>query len=64
MNPSKSDEAIKIASEYNSSFLGTIPYDKSITEAQMKEMSIVEYTDNEVTRQIKKIWDKIKADCF
>jgi MinD superfamily P-loop ATPase len=53
-------ERIKdIAKEYNSEFLGTIPYGKEVTEAQMKKLSVVEYTNSPLTDSIKEIWGKI-----
>ncbi len=64
INPHKSDEIIKITADNNSEFLGMIPYDKCITKAQMKGMSVVEYTDNSITKSIKKIWDKVKNSSF
>lgn len=64
INPAKSDEIKKIAAEYSSEFLGTISYDKSVTEAQMRGMSVVEYTENTITKEIKKIWETINAHCF
>jgi len=51
----------KIAEEYNSEFLGTIPYGKEVTEAQMRKLSVVEYTDSSLTDSIKKIWGRIKG---
>jgi len=50
----------EIADGYNSEFLGTIPYGKEVTEAQMKKLSVVEYTDTPLTDSIKKIWGKIE----
>jgi len=64
LNPAKSDEAVKIAAQNNSNFLGMIPYDESVTDAQIEGISIIEYTENKVTKQIRKIWDKIKDECF
>ncbi|MBN1272239.1 MAG: P-loop NTPase [Candidatus Aminicenantes bacterium] len=54
-------EKIKIlAEEYNAEFVGTIPYDKSITEAQMEGLSVVEYTSSSTTEAIAKIWNRVK----
>ncbi|MBN2738588.1 MAG: P-loop NTPase [Spirochaetales bacterium] len=64
LNIQKSNEIKEIAKETGSDFLGEIPYDKSITKAQMEGISVIEYTDNEMTRQIKKIWENIKESCF
>ena len=45
----------------SSKFLGTIPYDKSVTEAQVKGLSVIEYADNQVTDSIKQIWQEIRG---
>jgi MinD superfamily P-loop ATPase len=49
-----------LAKEYNSEFLGTIPYGKEVTEAQMRKLSVVEYTDTPLTESIKEIWIKVQ----
>ena len=56
-------EKIKgVAKNYNAEFIGTIPYDKKVTEAQMKALSVVEYTeDGAVVKNIKQIWEKISS---
>jgi len=48
-----------LAKEYNSEFVGKIPYGKEVTEAQMKKLSVVEYTNTPLTESIKEIWEKI-----
>jgi MinD superfamily P-loop ATPase len=54
-------EKIKVlADEHRCDFLGTIPYDKSITEAQMEKLSVVEYKEGPLTRSIKEIWSKVE----
>jgi len=54
-------EKIKLLSQdYNAEFIGIIPYDKKVTEAQMKALSVVEYTKAPITESIKQIWQKIK----
>ncbi|MBD3296137.1 MAG: 4Fe-4S dicluster domain-containing protein [Candidatus Omnitrophica bacterium] len=42
-------------------FMGTVPYDGSVTRAQMKKLSVVEYEDGPVTQSIKDIWRKVAA---
>jgi len=49
-----------LAEKYNSEFIGTVPYGKEVTEAQMRKMSVVEYADTPLTENIKDIWQKIK----
>jgi MinD superfamily P-loop ATPase len=64
LNTTKTEEIKNIALESGSDFPGTLPYDKSITRAQMKGIPVVEYTDNKLTDQIKTIWEKIRHTCF
>lgn len=64
LNPEKTDEIETIAEMSNSQFLGVIPYDKSITRAQLEGLSVVEYTDNETTKKIRDIWEKISSTIY
>ncbi|MFH1759682.1 MAG: P-loop NTPase, partial [bacterium] len=60
LNIDMTEKIKEIAKEYNAEFIGTIPYDKKVTEAQMKKLSIVEYTEEgAVVKSIKQIWEKI-----
>jgi len=54
-------EKIKLlCQDYDAEFIGVIPYDKIITEAQVNGVSVVEYSDAPVTESIKRIWNKVK----
>jgi MinD superfamily P-loop ATPase len=59
LNPELTQVIEKLAEKYNSNFLGTIPYGKEVTAAQMRKLSVVEYTDSPVTDSIIEIWKKI-----
>jgi MinD superfamily P-loop ATPase len=50
----------ELAEKHNCEFIGTVPYGKEVTEAQMRKLSVVEYTDTPLTENIKDIWKKIK----
>ena len=39
--------------------VGKVPFDKVVTEAMVKGLSVVEYSDGTVSGEIKKIWDRI-----
>ena len=41
--------------------IGKIHFDNIITEALVKEVPVVEYSDNTVTKEIKDVWQKIKT---
>jgi MinD superfamily P-loop ATPase len=54
-------EKIKLlAQDYNAEFIGVIPYDKIITDAQMEGLSVVEYTQSSITEVIENIWERVK----
>ncbi len=41
--------------------LGSIPFDKSVTESVIEGIPIVEYADNDVSREINMIWKRISV---
>ncbi len=43
----------------NIELVGKIPFDISVTEALVRGLPIVEYSNNEVTHEIKNLWEKI-----
>lgn len=49
----------KISKENNVEFLGVVPYDKVVTEAQMRRLSVVEFSEGLVSESIKEIWQKV-----
>jgi MinD superfamily P-loop ATPase len=54
-------QKIKVLVEQNSSdFLGAIPYDKRITEAQFEGKAVIEYTDDEISQTIRQVWQKVQ----
>ncbi len=43
----------------NIELVGEIPFDISVTEALVRGLPVVEYSDNQVTEEIKNLWEKI-----
>ncbi|NLJ57136.1 MAG: P-loop NTPase [Firmicutes bacterium] len=39
--------------------VGKIPFDKAVTEAMVKGLSVVEYSDGEVSQSIKGVWEAV-----
>lgn len=39
--------------------VGKVPFDKVVTEAMVKGLSVVEYSDGTVSKKIKEIWEEI-----
>jgi len=44
----------------NIELVGKIPYSKEFTEAMIKELTIIEYSEREVSIEIKNIWNKLE----
>jgi len=38
-----------------------IPFDNAVTEAIVQGLPVTEYSDNEVTRQVKELWQVISV---
>ncbi|MFH0702216.1 MAG: ATP-binding protein [bacterium] len=45
----------------NIKLVGKIPYSKDFTRSMIKSLSIIEYTDNPLTDELKNIWNKISS---
>ena len=60
LNMEMTDEIRLLAKDYRAEFIGTIPYDKQITDAQMEGLSVVEFTKSSVTQAIEAIWERVR----
>ena len=60
LNKEMTEKIRILADEHQCDFLGAIPYDNSITEAQMEKLSAVEYKEGHLTNIIKEIWNKME----
>jgi MinD superfamily P-loop ATPase len=60
LNIEMTDKIRLLAKDYKAEFIGTIPYDKKITDAQMERLSVVEFTKSSVTQAIEDIWEKVR----
>jgi MinD superfamily P-loop ATPase len=61
LNESMTERIRGLADQYRCDFIGVIPYDKRVTEAQMEKLSVVEYTEGPVTESIKAIWKEVES---
>jgi MinD superfamily P-loop ATPase len=59
INESKSAEIESESSARGMPMVGKIEYDKAVTDAQIKGVSLVEYKDNSAAGQIKETWRKV-----
>lgn len=60
LNLEMTDKIRQLAKDYGAEFIGTIPYDKELTDAQMEGLSVVEYTQSPTTEVIEEIWERVK----
>jgi len=60
LNTEMTDKMKLLIQDYNAEFIGVIPYDKKITDAQMEGLSVVEFTQSSVTKAIEDIWERVK----
>lgn len=51
----------KVVADYGAELMGEILYDRVVTRAQMKGLSVVEFEEGPVTEAIKGIWNKVSA---
>jgi MinD superfamily P-loop ATPase len=59
INESKSAEIESESSARGIQAVGKIEYDKAVTDAQIKGVSLVEYSDNSAAGQIREAWRKV-----
>lgn len=45
---------------HNIEVVSELPFDTAVTEALVMEKPVVEYSDNKISSQIKKMWEKVK----
>jgi len=57
MNPAVIE---KYCQSSNISVIGKIPFDEIVIKALTNKMPVVEYSDSQVTKEIKSMWEKIK----
>ena len=61
LNDEMTEKIRQFAKQSSVEFIGTIPYDEKVTEAQIEKLSVVEYGDSPAARSIKWIWEKIRG---
>lgn len=50
----------KFCAENNIELIGKIPYSNNFTNAQIKELTLIEYSNDEITTEIKNIWNRLE----
>jgi MinD superfamily P-loop ATPase len=58
LNQDNTQKIKVLVEQTRSDFLGAIPYDKRITDAQFEGKAVIEYTDDEISQTIRQVWRK------
>ncbi|MBU1627653.1 ATP-binding protein [bacterium] len=61
LNEEISSQIESIAVKNKNKLVGKIRYDKSVIKAQIKKLSVVEYTKSGITDDIKELWNNVRA---
>jgi len=64
LNKENTDKIISLCRKNNVFVLGELPYDHDVTKAQIKGLSVVEYTDTPISHSIRLIWKNIVEILF
>lgn len=59
INPGVSGRIENEAAQWGVRLAGKVRYDRSVTQAQIERKAVVEYSSNEVSTDIRNIWEKI-----
>ena len=59
INPELTSQIEIEADKEDSKVIGKVRYDPSVTKAQIKGLSVVEYTNNGVSEDIRSLWDQV-----
>ena len=60
LNREMAEKIEEVAGSYGAEVIGEIPYDNVVTEAQREKRSVVEYSDGQVARAVRNIWEKLR----
>ena len=61
LNEDMARRIVEAAREAGAEYLGSIPYDAKFTEAQIRQLSLVEHDDGPTAARAREIWEKIRA---
>jgi len=61
LNPSMSKKIEDYCFNNGISFLGKIKFDKTVVESMVKGKTVIEYKDTPVTKEIRRIWEKLQV---
>ncbi len=64
LNPEVTSEIEALARNRSARIAGKVRYDNAITKAQIQKLSVVEYSKNGVTEDIKSLWTEVSRTLF
>lgn len=59
INPGRSKKMAVKAAEKGINIIGQIRYDRAVTEAQLKGLPVVEYTNNTTSQNMRRVWENL-----
>jgi len=60
INPSRADEISAFCAAQGIALVGQVPYDTVVTEAMVRGRPVTEYDDGPVSRELKRVWERVK----
>lgn len=60
INPSRADEISAFCAAQGIALVGQVPYDTVVTEAMARGRPMTEYDDGPVSRELKRVWERVK----
>ena len=61
LSPAKSREIADYCAARGIEMVGRVPYDAVVTEAMVQGLPVTEYEDGPVSRELGRVWERIKA---
>ncbi|HIC93196.1 MAG TPA: 4Fe-4S dicluster domain-containing protein [Anaerolineae bacterium] len=60
LSPAKSQEIADYCAARDIEMVGRIPYDAVVTEAMVRGLPVTEYEDGPVSRELRRVWERVK----
>lgn len=63
LNPENTQSIEEYCQKSDIGVIGKIPFDKVVIEALVRGMPVVEYSKDSVSKEIEKIWERVRSHC-
>ena len=61
INPSRADEIAAFCVAQGIALVGQVPFDTVVTEAMVQGQPVTEYDDGPVSRELRRVWERVKT---